>query len=285
MPLDAAPFDVAALLRAKNPGLAARLPAWAVRAAKRVVHQDEVNEIISSLVEFRGAEFAGRALDRLGIRVEVQGVERLPPTGRITLCANHPTGGADGLALIKTVGGVRGEALLPANDLLFSIPQLADLFVPVDKYGSNLAAVKAIDSMYASERPVVVFPAGRTSRPHRGRLREYPWVKSFIKKSRQHRRLLVPVHLSGRNSTLFYALWRLRTLLGIRAIIEVFLLVDELFKKRGSTVVVSIGYPIPVARLDAGRSDAEWAELLRMHTQSLGDDPDARFMRRCRWFP
>lgn len=131
--------------------------------------------------------------------------------------------------------------------------------------------------MYAADRPIILFPAGRTSRPRSGRLREYPWTKSFVKKSRLHGRILIPVHLSGRNSTLFYAIWRLRSFLGIRPIVEVVLLVDELFKKRGTTIVVSIGHPVPVERLDGSRTDAEWADLLRIHTQSLGDDPDARF--------
>lgn len=143
MPPEAPAFDVAALLRAKNTRLAERLPAWTIRAMERIVHQNEVNAALSSLAEFRGTEFVERALGHLDIRVVVRGAERLPPSGKLTFCANHPTGGADGLALISAVGSSQGEALLPVNDLLFSIPQLADLFVPVDKYGSNLAAVKS----------------------------------------------------------------------------------------------------------------------------------------------
>lgn len=277
MPPDATYFDIAASLRAKNPRLAERLPVWAFALMRRVVHQDEVNAILALLADFRGAEFAERALARLDIRVEVRGADKLPADGRLTFCANHPTGGADGLALILLAAKARGEALLPANDLLFSLPQLADNFVPIDKHGSNFAAVAAIDRMYTSERPVVVFPAGRTSRPRGGRQREYPWAKSFVKKSRQNGRVVVPVHLSGANSPFFYALWRIRKSLGIRAIVEMIFLVDELFKKRGSTLRVTIGHPIPAALLSAAKSDTEWADKLRVHTQSLDRDPEAVF--------
>jgi putative hemolysin len=87
----------------------------------------------------------------------------------------------------------------------------------------------------------------------------------------------VPVHISGRNSALFYFIWRARTLLGIKPNLEMFLLVDELFKQRGTTIMLTIGQPLAPTVFDRSRTDAEWAEALRLHVQTLGTDPNALF--------
>jgi putative hemolysin len=131
--------------------------------------------------------------------------------------------------------------------------------------------------MYSSGKTVLMFPAGRTARFKRRVLTEYPWAKSFVRKSREHGRTIVPVHISGRNSALFYGIWRARTLLGIKPNLEMFLLVDELFKQRGSTITLTIGHPLTPGTFNRTRTDAEWSETLRLHVAALGMDADTPF--------
>lgn len=269
--------DVRALFMAKNPRLASRLPEWAYAFIARVAHERDVNEILPSLEGLEGWRFAEAALERLSIEVEVRGPERLPAGGRVTLCSNHPLGGADGLAIMRLAGRAYGPFLHLSNDLLLSIPQLAASIVPVNMHGTNTTIVRDLQATYSSEKPVIMFPAGRTARFKNHRLCDYPWAKSFVRKSREYGRTIVPVHISGRNSALFYFIWRARTLLGIKPNLEMFLLVDELFKQRGSKLTLTIGRPLPPDTFKRDKSDAAWAEALRLHVDALGSNPDALF--------
>jgi putative hemolysin len=267
--------DVKALFMAKNPRIASRLPEMAYAFIARVAHERDINEILPSMEGLEGWRFAEAALEQLSIKVEVRCIERLPSNGRVTFCSNHPLGGADGLAMMRLAGKAYGPFLHTSNDLLLSIPQLAASIIPVNKHGTNTTIVRDLEAMYSSEKPVIMFPAGRTARFKGRTLCDFPWAKSFVKKSREHGRTIVPVHISGRNSALFYFIWRARTLLGIKPNLEMFLLVDELFKQRGSTITLTIGTPLPPEVFKRPRTDAEWAEALRLHVDRLGTDPDA----------
>ena len=263
-------IDVRAIMQRKNPALAERLPGFAHRLIARLVHQDELNEGMERLAGTHGLVFVRRVLEFLDVEVEVRGASRIPLRGRITVCANHPLGGLDGLGLLDCIGSLRGEVKAPANDMLMELGPLHELLVPVDKSGPNTAHIPRYLSLFAGEDPVLVFPAGRTSRPRRGRLREYPWSRSFVLQSRRNARTIVPIHVGGRNSALFYLCWRLRRLLGIRPILEQVLLPRELLKKKGSRLVLTVGRPVAPERLADGRSAARWAAELERYVARLG---------------
>lgn len=270
-------IDIRSLFASKNPRLAAKLPRWVFGILEKIAHQKEMNEILSGMEGIEGAAFAEAALRVLDIKLETRGAERIPPGGKLTFCANHPFGGADGLALMILAGKARGEFLSSSNDLLLSLPAFASSIIPVNKHGHSASLVENIEKMYSSDKALIVFPAGRTAR-YKGRvLTDYEWAKTFVKKGRKYERTIIPVYISGRNSFLFYAIWRIRTFFHITVNLEMFLLVDELFKKRGTTIPVTIGKPIPATVFDSTRTDAEWAELLRTHVDLLGTDPDRQF--------
>jgi hypothetical protein len=278
--------DVQALFMAKNPAVATRLPGWVYSLIRTVAHEKDLNRILPQLHGLAGWQFAEAALGLLDMQVKIIGQDRLPlpapgpdslPGPLPTFCANHPLGGADGLAMISLLGRTYGSSVYPSNDLLLSIPQLSASIVPVNKHGASTSIFNDIQAMYASEHPILLFPAGRTARFRDHRLQDFPWTKSFVKKSREFHRPIVPVHISGRNSRFFYFIWRARTLLGIRPNLEMFLLVDELFKQRGSTLTLTIGRPIAPESFHHGRRDADWAEALRLHVDALAADPDKPF--------
>jgi putative hemolysin len=269
-------IDLRALFMAKNPRVAERIPAFGYALLEKIAHQRELNDGIERLSGFEGRDFIREALATLDIKTVVKGAHRIPRDGRLTFCANHPLGGADGLALMSLVYGVRDDFLWPTNDLVMTIPQLASHAVAINKHGGNQGLAQAFDAMYGSDKAVMVFPAGRTSRPRRGRLVEFPWAKGFVKKSRQHGRLIVPVHVSGRNSALFYDIWRARRALGIRPNLEMFLLVDELMKQRGSTLELRVGQVLdPSGWLPA--EDQNAADALCAYVDALGLDENAAF--------
>lgn len=212
-----------------------------MRLVELAVHQRELHRFVNATRGCSGCEFVERALAFLEIRVRTRGEDRLPHDSVPVICANHPTGGADGLALMSILCRRYGALRVPANDLLLVLPPLRDFLAPVDKHGSNWRRAASYGAMYDSQLPILVFPAGRTSRFRAGVLREYEWDKAFIKQARRRNRAIVPAHVSGRNSAHFYALWRLRRALRIRPNLEMFLLVDELFRKRGTRVDLTFG--------------------------------------------
>ncbi|MFO8041653.1 MAG: 1-acyl-sn-glycerol-3-phosphate acyltransferase [Alkalispirochaeta sp.] len=298
-------IDVVQMLQSKNPRIAAGLPAVVLRGLERVAHQRELRAFLREVDSCGGCEFVERALKRLAITVKVEGREHLPPSPRFVLCANHPTGGIDGLVLMQLLCRRYGGLLVPANDLLLGLTGLSELLVPINKYGSNHDRFAHLVAAYESSQPILVFPAGRTARvrggavtggprtdgprpggPHTvgpltggvrrggarrrsvggGELREYPWNKAFLKLARRSNRVVVPVGLSGRNSALFYAIWKVRRALGIQLNLEMFLLMDELVRQRGSTRRIVIAPPMEPG---PSRDDHRIAQQLRRTVERL----------------
>ncbi|HKK48711.1 MAG TPA: 1-acyl-sn-glycerol-3-phosphate acyltransferase, partial [Alkalispirochaeta sp.] len=224
-------IDVATMLRTKNPGIAARLPMVAVRGLERVAHQRELRSFLREVDGCGGCEFVERALKWLGITVSVEGGENLPPSPRFVMCANHPTGGIDGLMLMQLLCRRYGSLRAPANDLLLGLTGLSELLIPINKHGSNRDRFAGLVEGYAAPWPILVFPAGRTARLRGGAvvdgaLREYPWNKAFVKLARRSNRTIIPVGVSGRNSAHFYGIWKLRRALGVNLNLEMLLLMD-----------------------------------------------------------
>jgi len=74
-----------------------------------------------------------------------------------------------------------------------------------------------IEEAYSSDSQILYFPAGLCSRKRNGVIRDLQWHKSFITKSIQHKRDVVPSFFSGRNSNFFYNLANIRKITGIKA--------------------------------------------------------------------
>ena len=215
-----------------------------------------------------------QALRFLNVSVTVTGRDNLPESPRFVLCANHPTGGIDGLVLMQLLVQRYGGVRVPANDVLTAVPGISDFIVPVDKHGSNAGRIHLYEEAFQSEYPILVFPAGQTARPAGRRLREYPWNKAFVKQARRSGRLIVPVHLSGRNSRHFYLIWQLRRVLRVRPNLEMLLLVDELKRLRGTTVVVTVGSPRRGPHHANPKDDHEYAARLRREVERMGHNEE-----------
>ena len=74
---------------------------------------------------------------------------------------------------------------------------------------------------------------------------------------------MFPVHITGRLTNRFYRLANLRKFLGIKLNIEMFFLVDELFKQMNMKVDIVVGKPIPPETFTKERSDKAWAQWVK----------------------
>ena len=108
-----------------------------------------------------------------------------------------------------------------------------------------------------------MFPAGLCSRKQNGVIKDLEWKKTFISKSVEYQRDVVPMHFEGRNSEFFYRLANWSKALGIKFNIAMLYLADEMFKNRHKTFTITIGKPIPWQTFDKSRTPAQWAEYVK----------------------
>jgi Putative hemolysin len=162
------------------------------------------------------------------------------------------------------------EIKFPVNDILTNIKNLSGIFLPVNKHGSLAKeAARMIEEAYSSDCQILNFPAGLCSRKRRGVIRDLEWQKSFITKSIQHKRDVIPAFFSGRNSNFFYNLANVRKMLGLKANIEMLYLADEMFKQRDKEIRLVFGKPIPWETFDKSRSALEWANWVKSKSYEL----------------
>jgi len=271
-------LDIDRVIANKNPGLLKALPRFVLNYLKKVVHQNELNEIVRNNRNLFGLDFLEACLNGFGVKIIFSGLENIPVQGRWVVASNHPLGGLDGMALMWVIGKIRKDIVFPVNDILMNIPNLQGLFTPINKHGSNASNVKAIDETFASDKALLYFPAGLCSRKQKGEICDLDWKKSFITKSRLHKRDIIPCFIKGRNSNWFYNLARVRSFLKIKANIEMFFLVDEMFKQRNREIVITFGKPISYTIFDKKNSDLNWAQKLKKYIYTLEKDSNSLFL-------
>ena len=212
-----------------------------------------------------GVDFLAACMDFLDAKLDVHGLENLPEDGLCTFVSNHPLGGQDGVALGYLLGThYNGCIKYLVNDLLMNLHGLAPLCIPINKTGSQSRDFpKMVEEGFRSDSHIIMFPAGICSRRQHGVIKDLAWKKTFITKSIETRRYVVPIHFEGRNSNFFYNLANACKFFGIKFNIAMLYLADEMFKNRHKTFRVTIGKPIPWHTFDKSKSPADWAEYVR----------------------
>lgn len=257
-------IDIREVIRSKNPNLLRVIPWFLIRYLKRIIHQDQLNEALYKYREKHGIEFVESIINMFGANITIEGAENLLESERILVASNHPLGGLDGLALIHSVAKHRMPIRFPVNDLLLFLPNLRELFIPVNKHGRHSAdAARQLDDVFKSNDTILFFPAGLASRKIKGKIVDLEWKKTFIQKSRQYQRDIVPTFISGHNSKFFYGLARFRKFFRIKANLEMLYLVDEMYKQYNKNLIIRFGEPIPWQTFDKSKSDKEWALYIK----------------------
>ncbi len=265
-------IDIDAILASKAGKKARYVPRFLVSYLKKIVHQDELNVFLANEPEGRcGVEFIEDFFKFFDNSFEVEGMENLPADGWCTFVSNHPLGALDGMGLGMILGRHYDEKIkYLVNDLLMNIPQLKSLFIPINKTGRQAKDFpRQVDDAFKSQNHILMFPAGICSRRTKGVICDLEWKKTFITKSIQTQRDIVPIHFEGRNSDFFYNLANVNKMLGIKFNIAMLYLADEMFKNRGKTFKVTIGKPISWQTFDKSKKPVEWAQYVKDIVYSL----------------
>ncbi len=269
--------DIDRILKSKAGRRAKWIPGFVTAYLKHIVHEDWVNAFLIRAADKTGTAWLEDCLDYMGIRLVVDGMENLPDKndGKLyTFVSNHPLGGIDGVAIGSVIGRKYDDNFkYLVNDLLMNLPGLAPLCVAINKTGRNGRDFpKVVEKTFEAKQHILMFPAGLCSRKNKGVIRDLPWKKTFITKSRETRRDIVPIYFEGRNSDFFYNLANWSGRLGIKFNVAMLYLADELYKNCNNTYKIKIGKPISIDTFDNSRTPAEWAAWVCAKTYALGTE-------------
>ena len=264
-------IDVEKAIASKNPKILKFLTSFVLSYIKKVLHEDELNDANNRNSNSFELDFVDAAINEFGVNVKVIGEENIPKTGGIIIVANHPLGALDGIAFMKAVGKHRKDIRFLVNDLLLAIKNFGQLFIPVNKHGKNSEDyIEMIDKVYASSNCILLFPAGLVSRMQKaGVIEDLIWKKSFISKAIKYEKNIVPVYIDGCNSNFFYNLDYWRKKIGIGANLEMFYLVDEMYKQKGKTITFTFGEEIKWQTFTNNQRDEYWSKRVKSHVYGL----------------
>lgn len=266
-------MDIDKIIGEKNPKLLKWLPNFILNYIKKIVHQKEINTILTETKDLDAFEFCNEILNRFNIKIETVGKENIPLTGGGIFAANHPLGGLDALAIVTEVAPIRPDVKFVVNDILMHLKSLSSLFVGVNKHGTNSkASLQDLNNTFNSDQAIFVFPSGLVSRKKKGKVEDLKWKKTFISRSKKFKKDIIPVFLDGELSDFFYNLSNFRERIGIKANIEMLYLVNEMFKLKNNTYRLYFGKPISFETFDQTKSDIQWADYVKQKVYKLKND-------------
>jgi putative hemolysin len=269
-------IDIDEILKGKMGPKAKFVPGFVVSWLKRIAHQDQVNAFLWESRDKVGVDWLEECVKYLDMTLKIVGKENLPsPDDKrlYTFVSNHPLGGEDGVALGAVIGRrYDGRFRYLVNDLLMNLPGLAPLCIPINKTGKQNRNFPAmVEAGFRSDNHMLMFPAGLCSRRHNGVIEDIRWSKTFISKSVEYQRDIVPIHFSGQNSNFFYRLANFSDRY-LPFNLAMLFLVDEMYKNVHKTFEIRIGKPIPWQTFDKSKTPMEWAQFVKRQVYLLGKE-------------
>ena len=265
-------IDVSLSIKEKIPSTYKKLPNYMFRLIERIILQDEMNSIIQQSSHLQGIDMVNWILRFFGVKVKVQGQHLIPINGRNIFPSNHPTGGLDGLSIISEIAKINTNTKFIVNDLLRVVKGLESLCIYIARFGNiNRRDAKSINDAFSSNINVILHPAGSVSKRNPLRICDLEWNKFFIRKAIQFERNVIPIHIKAANSSLFYNIATIRKLFFIQSNLEMFFLPREMFNKKGHTIRITFGKPIPYNMFDISKTNFEWAQKVREYVYLIGN--------------
>ncbi|MBQ7149798.1 MAG: glycerol acyltransferase [Prevotella sp.] len=260
-------IDIDKILASKMGNKVKFVPKFLVRWLKHIIHEDEVNRFLWESRDKSGTEWLTECVRYLDMDLRIEGLENLPDKndGKLyTFVSNHPLGGQDGVALGSIIGKhYDGNFRYLVNDLLLNLPGLAPVSIGINKTGKQSRDFpRMVEAGFQSNNHMLMFPAGLNSRKINGVIHDLPWKKTFISKSVEYKRDVVPIYFSGRNSERFYRIANWQKKLGLKINIAMLFLVDEMYRNVHKSFTVKIGKPIPWQTFDKSKTPVEWAKFV-----------------------
>lgn len=234
----------------------------------------EFADAVANMPGYQAFEFASGKLD---LQIKSTNYHRIPEQGGFIMVPNHPTGIADGIAVFDLLKERRPDMMFFANrDAVRVNPRFVEMVIPVEWREEHKSKLKARETLQLTTRAVkegkatVLFPSGRIGYWNNGRLNERPWKTSAVSLARKYDLPILPVHITSRNSGLFYWLSHWSTELRDMTVFH------ELLNKKSKTFEFTIGDLIQPCDL-AGDPQDVTAALEQYTVHALRENPNAMF--------
>ena len=270
------PIDIKRILKDKMGSKARFVPCFLVAWLKKIIHEDEVNRFLWENRNLKGTEWLTACVQYLDMTLDIIGAENLPDKndGKLyTFVSNHPLGGQDGVSLGSIIGRhYDGKFRYLVNDLLLNLPGLKPVSIGINKTGKQSRDFpRMVEAGFNSDNHLLMFPAGLNSRRINGEIHDLPWKKTFITKSVETHRDVVPIHFSGQNSKRFYRIAKFSDRY-LPFNLAMLFLVDEMYRNVGKTFRITIGKPIPWQTFNKMKTPMEWANFVEERVYALSSN-------------
>ena len=212
-----------------------------------ILGYDKAIRMADKIAPMRGHEVFAYMSDLLKLKLSVSGLDYVPKTGATIVTPNHPAGIADGIAVFDALKEIRDDIIFVANrDAIRVSPGLTDTIIPVEWRDElrtatrNRETISALIRAIKNGRMIVIFPSGRLARPTFKGLQERPWQITALNLAQKYEINVLPVHIKGRNTLLYYLSWYINSELKDITIFR------ELLHKTGQQYKLTIGAPFKV---------------------------------------
>lgn len=176
--------------------------------------------------------FSSKLLTLLGVKIHgAEGIiDKIPKEGRCIIVCNHPYGMIEGVIIANFLTAYRSDTKIMANVGLQIFKEISDYFIfanPLNpKAAINTKAIKQCFSHVKNEGLLVIFPAGKVSSYQEDKqiITDAPWNRLAVQIATKTNTPILPVFISGTNSSLFHFLgriyYRLRLLMLVREMLK-----------------------------------------------------------------
>lgn len=108
--------------------------------------------------------FLIRSLYKLLYKIEVKGIENIPPNGKIIIASNHVSNN-DPPLILSFVAKIRTDFAVLAKKELFKNPIFGYIIeklgaIPVDRQNINISSIKKAIEVLSENRCLLIFPEG-----------------------------------------------------------------------------------------------------------------------------
>ena len=231
------------------------------------------------ITDQQGKAFLEETMNILGFDYQTHGsaFSHIPAKGSLLVIANHPFGGAEGIALLDAFLKVRPDVRILSNQLLNALPGLKELFIGVDilsdssreeRKAANKAAIAEATQWVTNGGLLIVFPSGEVADWdwQKKTTQEAPWRHTAGNILKETRAPVLPVYVDGRNRWRFYLLGRIHPLL------RTMQLVRELIGKKGQTLQLYGGNIEPAHSFRNIPAGSRLTSTLRIRTLLLSPE-------------
>ena len=260
------------------PALRGNFGGWVTRKAMRWFGIDRLNGIYGRCLDPDATVFCRNVIEDAGIDLVVENrevLDRFAEAPFVTI-SNHPYGHVETLGLISVIGKARADYKFMGNVIFDEIEALSGHMVGVrpsqKKYGvaeSTFETTAETLEHIRAGHPFGFYPGGGVSRVRyadgKFRVADPDWRDGTVSLIKRAGVPVIPVYFSGHNSFWY-------NMLGVLNInLRDARLIRELSTKKGKTVYMKFGEPIPPEKLAGFATKKELSAFLRASVYGLGD--------------